>query len=510
MRSVNFAERKLRGSGNKFIVRSRWLVVITFCILNFKLICFAQEIKDYKFADSFYSGNSAELSQMIDKFLDAAKPEPLNGDIFALIGPHAGYGYSGQVAAYGYKLIKDKPYKTVVVIGTSHQYSFGGVSVYPEGVFSTPLGDLEIDKEFAKHLLYQDKDIAFEPAAFAQEHSVEVQLPFLQRSLANFKIVPIVMGDCSFNTCKKLAELLKNAIGARKDVLVIASTDMYHGYDFQEAKVVDALTISYLESMDNKRLYYGLRENKLQLCGGSGVVSTLILAKELGHNKLKVLNYTNSAKVTGKKEKGIWTVGYVACAIDQEKEGVAMLDKAEKKKLLQIARNSIKTYLETGKKMEIKESDSALVKEFGAFVTLHEHGQLRGCIGNLIGRDPLYLTVRDMAVEAATGDPRFAPVQLSEIKDVEIEISVLSPMQRIDDVNLIEMGKHGVLVRQGSRSGVYLPQVAIETGWTKEEFLSSLCAQKAGLAPDAWKDKNTQIYIFSAEVFSEKDALSSD
>ncbi len=489
--------------GNKFLI-------LMFCIFNFTLTCFAQEVKECKFAGSFYPDNPTELSQMIDRFLDAAKPEPLSGDIFALICPHAGYGYSGQTAAYAYKSIKDKPYKTVVVIGTSHQYSFGGVSIYPEGVFRTPLGDLEIDSEFARKLLYQDKDISFEPAAFSQEHSLEVELPFLQRSLKDFKIVPIVVGDCSFNTCKKLAELLKNAIGARKDVLVIASTDMYHGYDFQEAGIMDTLTISYLENMDSEGLYYGLREGKLQLCGGFGVVSTLILAKELGHNKLKVLNYTNSAVVTGKKNKGIWTVGYVSCAIDQEKEGVAMLDKAERQKLLQIARNSIKTYLESGKKLEIKESDPVLLKEFGAFVTLHEEGELRGCIGNLIAGAPLYLTVRDMAVEAATGDPRFPPVELSELKDIEIEISVLSPMQRIDDVSLIEMGKHGVLIKRGFRSGVYLPQVATETGWSKEEFLSSLCAHKAGLASDAWKDKNTEIYIFSAEVFSEKDALSAN
>jgi len=480
-------------------------MVVIFCVFKFG---YAQDIKEPNVSGSFYPGDSVQLASMVDQFLDAANPEPIEGEIFALISPHAGYGYSGQTAAYGYKLIKGKPYKTVVVIGTGHNYAFSGVSVYPEGIFRTPLGDLEIDKDFAKNLLYQDEEITFEPAAFAKEHSVEVELPFLQRSLKDFKIVPIVMGDCSLDTCKKLAGLLKSAIGARKDVLVVASTDMYHGYDFQETEIVDQLTISYLKNMDSEGLYYGLREGKLQLCGGFGVVSTLILAKELGHNKLKVLNYTNSAVVTGKKAKGIWTVGYVACAIDQERQGVPMLNKQQRKRLLEIARNSIKVYLENGKNPEIKENDPVLLKELGAFVTLHGHGDLRGCIGNLIGSKPLYLTIRDMAIESATGDPRFSPVKLSELSDIEIEISVLSPMQKINDVGLIEMGKHGVLIKSGYRSGVYLPQVAAETGWSKEEFLSSLCAHKAGLAPDAWKDKNTEIYIFSAEVFSEKDALS--
>lgn len=171
---------------------------------------------------------------------------------------------------------------------------------------------------------------------------------------------------------------------------------------------------------------------------------------------------------------------------------------------MEIARKSIETYLKTGKILELSESDPALLEEMGAFVTLHERGDLRGCIGNLVGNQPLYLTIRDMAIEAATGDPRFLPVKPSELKDIEIEISALSPLQRIDSTDKIQLGTHGVLVKKGFRSGVFLPQVATETGWSKEEFLSNLCAHKAGLSPDAWKDKSTEIYIFSAEVFSEK------
>jgi AmmeMemoRadiSam system protein A len=229
------------------------------------------------------------------------------------------------------------------------------------------------------------------------------------------------------------------------------------------------------------------------------------LAKSLGHNKAKVLKYTNSAEVTGQKIKGNWTVGYSSTVIDQEKKEVNMLNKEQRKKLLSIARQSIQTYLETGKKLELEENDQLLTKEMGAFVTLHKSGELRGCIGNLIGSKPLYLTVRDMAVEAAVGDPRFIALKLSELKDIEIEISVLSPMERVDSVDKIQLGLHGVLVKRGFNSGVFLPQVATETGWSKEEFLSYLCAHKAGLSADAWKDKATEIYTFTAEVFSEKD-----
>jgi len=180
-----------------------------------------------------------------------------------------------------------------------------------------------------------------------------------------------------------------------------------------------------------------------------------------------------------------------------------MLNNNQRKKLLEIARNSIQTYLKTGKKLELAETDPVLLEERGAFVTLHNHGELRGCIGHIIADKPLYLTIRDMAVESAVGDPRFNPLELSGLKDVEIEISVLSSLKRVNSVDEMEMGIHGVLIRRGFASGVFLSQVATETGWSKEEFLAQLCAQKAGIAPDAWKDKSTEIYIFSAEVFSE-------
>ncbi len=497
-----------------------------FCALNFDIchlhvgICrfsYSQDIKEPNAAGAFYPDDPAVLARMIDGFLEKAEPKSAQGDIFALISPHAGFGFSGQTASYGYKLIKDKPYKTVVVIAPSHQFAFTGASVYPKGVFRTPLGDLKIDEDFTRELLEKSPDIVFEPSAFEKEHAVEAQLPFLQKVLLDFKIVPIVVGDCSFSACKNLAKLLFEAIGSRKDVLIIASTDLYHGYDYEEAKVFDNLTIDCLKGMDAESLYYGIRENRFQLCGGFAVVVTLIVAEEFGYQKLEVLNYTNSALLKEKKIKGDWTVGYVSCAIAGQKTIISdlggrnsqkgektMLNKEQRKRLLEIARTSVETYLKTGKKMQVTETDPVLLKQMGAFVTLRKNGQLRGCIGNLIGTEPLYLTVRDMAVEAAVEDSRFKAVDLSELKALEIEISVLSAMERVASIDKIELGRHGVLVRKGFQGGVFLPQVATETGWTKEEFLSSLCAHKAGLSADAWKDKATQIDIFTAEVFSER------
>jgi MEMO1 family protein len=469
---------------------------------------FAGEIKQPDVAGQFYPASKEELTKTVRAFLQGAElsQAAAAGKVLALISPHAGYQFSGSTAGYGYKLIQGRKYSTVVVLGTGHRYAFSGMAVYPAGVFRTPLGDIPIDEDFCRRII-DGSLVRREPRAFDQEHSVEVQLPFLQAAVAGFRLVPVVVGSCSFEDCAKFAERLRQAIGTRDDVLIVASSDMYHGYDYEEADKTDAVTLKKIAEMDARGLYAGLADGSMQLCGGYGVVSTLLLAKSLGHDTSILLRHANSAQVAGNMTKGIWTVGYASVAIDSEGEkGEAqMLTIEQKKRLLEIARRTIENYLKTGKKQEITENDPLLRKEMGAFVTLHQRGQLRGCIGMMVGSQPLYLTIRDMAVEAATGDPRFMPVRLADLKDIEIEISVLSLMEKTDSAENIELGKHGVMVRKGISCGVFLPQVATETGWSKEEFLSCLCEQKAGLSPDAWKDKSTDLYTFTATVFSEKE-----
>lgn len=474
-----------------------------FCL--FTAYSFAGQVKEPDAAGTFYPSDPLALSRQVDGFISQADPGQFPGRICALICPHAGYEFSGAAAAFGYKLIKDRPFKTVVILGPSHFYAFKGISVYPGGVFRTPLGDIEVDGDLSAKLLNNSPGITFVPQAFTREHSVEVQLPFLQRALKDFKIVPVVFGDCDLPACRELAGSLKAAIGGRSDVLVIVSTDMYHGYDHEEADIFDDRTLTAVSQMDGEGLYNGLRDGKFQLCGGLPAVTALLLAKGSGCDKIEILKHTNSARVTHDLAKGKWTVGYSSVVIGRKKEEVGMLSKDQKKRLLAIARASIETYLTSGKKLQVKETDPGLNREMGAFVTLHESGQLRGCIGNIVGTQPLYLTVRDMAVEAATGDPRFSPVLFPELRKIEIEISALSELEKVDSPDKIILGKHGVIVRRGFNSGVFLPQVATETGWTREQFLSELCSQKAGLPPECWKDRSTELQVFSAEVFSEKE-----
>ena len=200
-----------------------------------------------------------------------------------------------------------------------------------------------------------------------------------------------------------------------------------------------------------------------------------------------------------------------------------MLNEEQKKKLLNIARQTIETYVKERRVIEFKETDPELLKSYGAFVTLRkctlnrarsgsgpiskiqdDAESLRGCIGHIVSKEPLYKVVRDMAIASSTEDPRFPPVTKEELKDIKIEISVLSKPKLIKSINEFELGKHGVIIQKGFNQGVFLPQVATETGWKKEEFLSNLCAHKAGLPPDAWQDKDTKIYVFEAKVFEEE------
>ena len=529
MAIVSFARKQFPEFGLKIGTATIFFLFFWGALFGFNLSSFADEIKKANVAGQFYPADKAELSLKVENLLKAANPEDFKGGIFVLISPHAGYDFSGPTAALGYKLIKDRPYKTVIILGPSHQYYFKGVSVYPAGKFQTPLGDLEVDSDFTQKIIspavsLSTSSLDFIPQAFEKEHSIEVQLPFLQKTLDDFKIVPILIGDADFQDLSYLADKLNKAIADRSDVLLIASTDLCHSYDYQETEKTDKLTLSYLENISAPDIYAKLKDGSIQMCGGLPVVSAILIAQSLGYDQIKFLGYTNSAKVSGKKIKGVWTVGYLSALINGStsltiKTGeTAMLNDTQKARLLEIARKTIQEYVTNGKKLDFSEDDPQLKAVNGAFVTIHKpeggglasnsqshkRGELRGCIGNIIGQKPLFETIRDMAIESATGDPRFEPVTKDELKDIEIEISVLSPLKKIEDMAEFQIGTHGVLVKKGWSQGVFLPQVAEETGWNKEEFLSNLCAHKAGLPADAWKDAKTEKYIFSALVFSEK------
>jgi len=506
-------------------------------------------IKEPNVAGGFYSADPKELSDSIDYLKQSAGPVPTDRKVLIAIVPHAGYPYSGSVAAYAFKAIGNIHYKTVVIIGPSHFYPFEGISVWPKGGFKTPLGVVSVDEDFAQALLKENPKFQFLPQVFSPEHSIEVELPFLQKTFEGVRIVPILMGNPDPQVCRDLAAALDKLIGTRDDVLILISSDMSHYYTYEVANQMDALTLQAIEEIDPKKFFEGCISRKMEMCGFVPVTTALLFAKLRGIKHVEILKHANSGDTSGDKSR---VVGYSSVifysellrvsgkrtellrvsgkrtellrapasvryedrvsgkrtellgASPSQEEGIRALSPAEKKELLRIARNSIETFVKTGKTPDITIKDARLEETEGAFVTIRKAGALRGCIGNIIGQEPLYETVRDMAVAAASRDPRFTPLTAAELKDINVEISVLSKPRRVKDVSEIQLGKHGVIVSKGGHQGVFLPQVADETGWSKEEFLSQLCNQKAGLPPDAWKDPNTALYVFTADVFAEK------
>ena len=465
-------------------------------------------IKEPNVAGSFYGADPKELSDSIDQFEASAGDVPVDRKVLIAIAPHAGYIYSGPVAAYTFKAIARDHYKTVVIIGPSHYFPFEGISVWRSGGFKTPLGVLPVDEDFAQALLKENSEFQFLPQVFEREHSVEVELPFLQKTFKGIHIVPILMGDPDPKVCRDLAVALDKLIGRRDDVLVLISSDMSHYFTYDVANSMDELTLSAIRQMDPKKFFEGCISRKMEMCGFVPVTTALILARLRGIKHVEILKHANSGDTAGDKTRvvGYSSIIFYSDLLGQDKnqdQAVEALSPAQKKELLKIARGTIEAFVKTGKVPDVTKQDARLNEIEGAFVTIRKHGALRGCIGNIVGQEPLYETVRDMAVAAASSDPRFSPVTPAELKDIDVEISVLSRPRKVADASEIVLGKHGVIVSDGNRQGVFLPQVADETGWSKEEFLSQLCSQKAGLPPDAWKDPNVSLYVFTADVFAE-------
>ena len=475
------------------------------------------KIKQPNVSGQFYDANARRLAADIDKYFHEAKTEPSGRRIDIIIAPHAGYMYSGGVAAYSFKSVSQRQVKTVVILAPSHYVGFDGISVWEEGGFETPLGVVPVNEQFAKQLIASHEKFYFAPRAFEAEHSLEVEIPFLQKTFKDFKIVPVIMGQPSFELLGAFAKSLNKIIGDRSDVLIVVSSDLSHYHDDAFARTMDRHTLAAVQALEAEQVWNECRARTMEMCGCVPVAAAMLYAREKGLTEVEVLRYANSGDVSGDKDR---VVGYASVVVygkgangasassmqEGKISGKSALTVDQKRALLGIARTTIDRYVRTGEKMDVPEVDRRLTLNEGAFVTIHKGGQLRGCIGNIVTQKPLYLTVRDMAIAAATEDPRFPRVRPEELDQIDVEVSVLSLPRVIRDVDEIELGVHGVIVSKGPlHYGVFLPQVAEETNWTKEEFLSQLCAQKAHLPADAWKDPGTKMEVFTADVFSEKD-----
>ncbi len=462
-------------------------------------------------AGTFYPADPAELASTVDRLLKAATVPAVKGQLWAIVAPHAGYPYSGAVAAHAYALLKNRGIHRVVVIAPSHYEAFPFVSIYDGDAYITPLGSVRVDKVFAARLAGLHPDLKLSSRGHIQsgdqrEHALEVQLPFLQRALGDFQVVPIMMGEQSYEASRALGVALAQLIHA-PDTLIVASSDLSHFHSYDEARALDSKSLHAVEDWD----YYSMSRNfamrTWEACGGGPIVAAMIAAERLGATQAVVLKYANSGDVTADRSR---VVGYGAVAFLQPPASSASdfpqysLPAGDQERLLALARRSVETAVREKKLYDPPKADSeALLQDRGAFVTLTKHGELRGCIGYTSPSHSLLLTVRDVAAFAAVRDPRFPPVTAAELNDLEYEVSVLSPFRRVLDTKQIQVGRHGLLAKMGEREGLLLPQVPVEQKWDRQTFLDQTCL-KAELRRDCWKDPATDLFMFSALVFNER------
>ena len=462
-------------------------------------------------AGKFYPESQSELQQSIDALMDNAETESLPGQVVALVAPHAGYAYSGPTAASAFKQIIGKQFDTVFVLCPSHRDYFSGVSVYTGKGYETPLGLVSIDRIRTQKLCEHLPGIVHETMlGHREEHAIEVELPFLQRILASgWQLAPLVMATFDTDLCRRLADAII-AVSEGISALIVASSDLYHGYSYDDCHTTDMQTLQAVERFDSEAFLQGLQEETFQDCGGGPITVTMNAARRLGADEVRIIGHTTSGDVTGRHEG--YVVGYGAAAFyrreEKEKTDEAFLTVEEKVQLLDIARNAVVEAVDRPYE-DIPPSSETIISGRlndigGAFVTIRHNGALRGCIGRVQATEALYLTVHQVAQATALQDPRFSPVNPDELEGLSVSISVLGPLKSLETIEDIVIGAHGLYIRSGNASGLLLPQVASSREWDRETFLEQTC-EKAGLPPDAWKDTDTEIMYFDAEVFGEKE-----
>jgi len=463
-------------------------------------------------AGLFYPSDAATLSQSLDRLLKAA-PESKVARVRGLVCPHAGYEYSGPCAAIAYKALAGEDVRTAIVLGPSHYAWFQGACIPNADAYRTPLGLVPISPK-AKALA-KVSPFVLEPQCLVQrppwsrqglkpapepsqdtpetwEHSIEVQVPFLQKVLKNFTLLPVVVGEADPEPiAKALAETLDDK------TVVVASTDLSHYHPYGAARELDERCVKAICDVDIDRM------KAQEACGKTPVLALMHLARLKGW-KAQLLDYRNSGDATGDKDR---VVGYTAVAFYAPAPlGLAV---PERKQLLELARQSLKCAAAGTPPPELAVTDVSpkLAEKKACFVTLTKGGTLRGCIGHLTAVEPLHQAVSENARNAAVRDPRFPAVQPDEVDSIQIEISVLTEPQPLlfnspdDLLSKLNPNEDGVLLRIGPRSATFLPQVWAQIP-DKVQFLNHL-AQKAGCEPSEWRGKDTQVSTYHVESFEE-------
>jgi len=480
-------------------------------------------VREPAFADQFYPADPVKLRAAIDGFLHDALPRPVTAPV-AIVVPHAGYVFSGQIAADAYRVLKGACPDTVVILGANHTgRGYREMAVFAGAGFRTPLGTARIDTALASAIVQAGEGAVFDNAAHDGEHSVEVQVPFVQRSCPAATIVPIVVGEIGSEATTRFGRSLAHVLAGRR-VVIVASSDLSHYPRQDTARDMDRRTLAAIASLDPARFTATIRRtmaapppNALTCaCGEGAVRAAMEAARGLGATRGAVISYANSADtLAGQADR---VVGYGAVVFEGgpvptmndaglpgpplAADPAGPLGVNDRRALLRLARETITRFLATDTLPLPRGGSPRLEQASGVFVTLKKHGELRGCIGQLEPQGPLERQTALMAYQAAFRDARFPPVREDELPGIDIEVSVLTPMQAIPRPASIVLGRDGVVLRVGDRSAVFLPDVAAEQRWTVDQMLDNL-ALKAGLPTKAWRDSQARLFVFQADAFSE-------
>jgi len=481
------------------------------------------KVRGMAVAGLFYPRQESDLKQEVDRLLAEAKGEPIKG-LRALVCPHAGYEFSGPIAAIGYKQLVGREFSTVILLGPSHYAIFNGAFVSTVDAYQTPLGMVPLSPKAAE--MAKIKPLSANPRCEVErpgwwrqspkdppplgedtpetwEHSLEVQLPFLQCTLNDFSIVPIVFGQVD---PERVAESILPFLD--DETLIVASTDLSHFHPYDDAKTLDTRTVKAICDLQDDQIAAD------DACGHAGVQTLIDIARRK-HWKARLLDYRNSGDTSGDKSR---VVGYAAIAFfgtddpvsaRSAKSGVPQFTPQERQFLLELARRSVAAAVTDGEAPKEDADVSAKLRARQAcFVTLTKNGDLRGCIGSIFPEESLYKAVIRRARSAAIEDTRFSPVSADELKKIEIEVSVLTVPKRLAFTSLQDLlaklrpGIDGVVLRVEDQQATYLPQVWEQLP-NKRVFMNEL-AKKAGLPADAWMRPDATVMTYQVEAFKEK------
>ena len=411
----------------------------------------------------FYPESPDQLRTMIQGMVDekAAK-----ADVIGLVSPHAGYVYSGPVAGAVISRVKFKD--TFVIIGPNHTGMGKPLSIMTQGTWKTPLGEVKIDSELGKQILATSSHLQEDSAAHQYEHSIEVQIPFLQYFKKDVKLVPIMLAYSSLAAYKEIGKELAKAIkDLKREVVIIASSDMTHYESQASAQRKDTQAIEAILDLNEDELFRRVNALNISMCGYAPAISLISAAKELGATGAELVKYQTSGDTTGDYSA---VVGYAGIIITKMSP------------VAKLAKETVEAFVREGKTPQLGELTLEMKEKAGVFVSIHKFGELRGCIGTFEPqRDNVAEEIIANAISSATRDPRFLPIATSELKDLSYSVDVLTKPELIESKDQLDPKKYGVIVESGLRRGLLLPDLE---GVDTADYQIDICRQKAGIMPD--------------------------